>query len=83
MVDRGWGRIANIGSLASLLVATPSETTYSGIKALVLRFSETIDAEFRDAGIRCTVSLPGATEPKSSVRQMDWVVSNKIEFSAH
>ena len=61
MVDRGWGRIVNVGSLASLFAATPSETTYSGVKALVLRFSETVDAEFRDAGIRCTASLPGAT----------------------
>jgi uncharacterized protein len=62
MVDRGWGRIVNVTSLASLFVATPSETIYSGVKAMVLRFSETIDAEFRGVGIRCTASLPGATE---------------------
>ena len=62
MVDRGWGRIVNVTSLASLFVATPSETIYSGVKAMVLRFSETIDAEFREAGIRCTASLPGATD---------------------
>jgi hypothetical protein len=62
MVDRGWGRIVNVGSIAGLFSGTPQDAVYGVTKAMVQRFSESIDAEFRTAGIRCTASIPGFTD---------------------
>jgi short-subunit dehydrogenase len=62
MVTRRWGRIVNVASIASLFSGTPQDAVYGASKALVQRFSEGIDAEFRELGIRCTASLPGFTD---------------------
>jgi short-subunit dehydrogenase len=62
MVERQWGRIVNVASIAGLFSATPQDAVYGATKAMVQRFSESIDAEFRECGVRCTVSIPGFTE---------------------
>jgi uncharacterized protein len=35
---------------------------YTASKSFVHKFTEAIDAEYRAAGVHCTVSAPGATE---------------------
>jgi short-subunit dehydrogenase len=62
MVERRWGRIVNVASIAGLFSGTPQDAVYGASKAMVQRFSESIDAEFRGLGIRCTVSIPGFTD---------------------
>jgi short-subunit dehydrogenase len=62
MVERRWGRIVNVGSIAGLFSSTPQDAVYGATKAMVQRFSESIDAEFRELGVRCTVSIPGFTD---------------------
>jgi short-subunit dehydrogenase len=61
MVDRGWGRIINMSSIAGLFTGFPTDITYNAIKGMLERFSEGIDGEYRELGIRCTVSMPGPT----------------------
>jgi len=61
MVERGWGRVVNVSSIAALFTGFPTDVTYNATKGMVVRFSEAIDAEYRHAGVRCTVSLPGPT----------------------
>ena len=61
MVERGWGRIINVSSIAAVFTGFPTDVTYNATKGMVVRFSEAIDAEYRGAGVRCTVSLPGPT----------------------
>jgi len=61
MVQRGWGRVINVSSIAALFTGFPTDVTYNAIKGMVIRFSEAIDAEYRGLGVRCTVSLPGPT----------------------
>jgi hypothetical protein len=62
MLERRWGRIINVASLAALFTGTPYDVVYGATKALVLKFSQGIDSELRHLGIRCTVSLPGLTD---------------------
>jgi hypothetical protein len=62
MLERGWGRIVNVASMAALLTGTPTDVLYGATKSFVQRFSEGITAEYADAGIRCTASLPGPTD---------------------
>jgi uncharacterized protein len=62
MLERRWGRIINVASIAALFSGTPNDVVYGATKALVRSFSLGIDSEFRRHGIRCTVSLPGFTD---------------------
>ncbi len=62
MVERGWGRIINVSSLSALFPCAPTEAMYSATKAMVQRFTESVDAEFCALGVRCTTSIPGFTD---------------------
>jgi uncharacterized protein len=62
MVERQWGRIINVASIAALFSGTPQDVVYGATKSLVYNFSLGIDAEYRHQGIRCTVSIPGFTD---------------------
>jgi len=75
MVAQGWGRIINVSSIAAFFWSTPSDVVYGSVKALVQRFSESVDAEFRDAGVRCTASLPGFTDTELTAEHSN---SNRI-----
>jgi short-subunit dehydrogenase len=56
----GRGTIINIGSVTSLI---PEQFTnpYSATKAYVLSFSQSLDQELKDKGVRVQAVLPGAT----------------------
>lgn len=58
MISAGIGRIVNVGSLASLL-AVPGASAYTGTKAFLLRFTESVALEARAAGVRVQALLPG------------------------
>ena len=65
MVERGHGRILNIGSAAGFQ-GGPYMATYYATKAFVNHFSEGLAHEVESAGITVTVSCPGATETEFS-----------------
>lgn len=61
MVERGYGRIVNVASLAGLVPAPAGHTLYAAAKALVVRFSEALSHEVRSKGVHVTAVCPGFT----------------------
>ncbi len=60
MLQRGWGRILNLGSIASFAPA-PYAAVYSASKAYVLSFSRALAEEVKGTGVTVTTLCPGAT----------------------
>lgn len=61
MVERGWGRVINVASLAGLMPAVAGHTQYAASKAFVVRFSQALAHEVRDDGVHVTAVCPGFT----------------------
>jgi uncharacterized protein len=61
MIDRRWGRIINVASLAGLLPGVAGHTLYAASKAFVIAFSESLALETAQQGIHVTASCPGFT----------------------
>jgi len=61
MIDRGYGRIINVASLAGLVPAPAGHTLYAAAKALVIKFSEALANEVRKHNIHVTAVCPGFT----------------------
>ncbi|HZZ35208.1 MAG TPA: SDR family NAD(P)-dependent oxidoreductase [Caulobacteraceae bacterium] len=59
MAERGGGAIINVASMAAFAPGAAGHTLYPGAKSLALRFSQALDAEYRDKGIRVTALCPG------------------------
>ncbi|HJU42810.1 MAG TPA: SDR family oxidoreductase [Vicinamibacterales bacterium] len=61
MVERGWGRIVNIASVAGIVPAPAGHTLYGASKAFLIRFSEALAAENMQRGVNVTAVCPGFT----------------------
>jgi short-subunit dehydrogenase len=61
MLERGYGRIVNVASLAGLLPAPAGHTLYAASKAFLVRFSESLGHEVRDRGVHVIALCPGFT----------------------
>ena len=61
MVERGWGRVINIASVAGMVPAPAGHTLYGASKAFVIRFSEALAAENAPKGVHVTALCPGFT----------------------
>lgn len=61
MIDRGYGRIINVASLAALVPAPAGHTLYAASKALVVKFSESLAGEVLRYGVHVTALCPGFT----------------------
>ncbi len=61
MIDRGWGRIVNIGSDAGR-VGSSLESVYSGAKGGIIAFTKTIAREMARKGVTANVVCPGPTD---------------------
>ena len=61
MVQRGYGRIINVASLAGLVPAPAGHTLYAASKAFVIKFSEALAHEVRGQGVNVTALCPGFT----------------------
>ena len=51
MVERGWGRIINLASIAGFAPGVAGNTLYPGVKGLMIKFSQALAAEYRDKGL--------------------------------
>jgi uncharacterized protein len=76
MVERGYGRILNIASLAGLLPGAPGRTLYGPAKAFVIKFSEALAGEHLGDGVHVTALCPGFT-----YSEFHDVVGNRSEVS--
>jgi hypothetical protein len=61
MVARGSGAIINVASLAAFSPGVAGNSLYPGVKGLMVKFSQSLDAEYRAAGLRVTAVCPGFT----------------------
>jgi 2-hydroxycyclohexanecarboxyl-CoA dehydrogenase len=61
MVDRGYGRVVNIGSDAAR-VGSSLEAVYSGAKGAVVSFSKTLAREVARHGVTVNAVCPGPTD---------------------
>jgi uncharacterized protein len=61
MIDRGYGRIVNVASLAGLSPAPAGHTLYAASKAFVIKFSEALAGEVKKHGVFVTAVCPGFT----------------------
>ena len=61
MVDRRFGRIVNVASLAGLVPPAAGHTLYAASKALMVRFSQSLHLENLDTGVHVSALCPGFT----------------------
>jgi short-subunit dehydrogenase len=61
MVERKYGRIINVASLAGLVPAPAGHTLYAAAKAFLIKFSEALSHEVRRQGVFVTAVCPGFT----------------------
>jgi hypothetical protein len=61
MVERGYGRIINVASLAGLSPAPAGHTLYAPSKAFLIKFSEALAHEVGKHGVHVTALCPGFT----------------------
>jgi uncharacterized protein len=61
MLARGGGSILNIASIAGFAPGVAGNTLYPGVKSLMIRFSQALDAEYRRQGLKVTAVCPGTT----------------------
>jgi uncharacterized protein len=61
MMERGYGRIINVASLAGLVPAPAGHTLYGASKAFLIKFSEALSNEVGRHNIHVTALCPGFT----------------------
>ncbi len=61
MVERGFGRVINVASLAGLMPATGGDTLYGPIKSFLIKASQGLHLEMRGTGVHVTALCPGYT----------------------
>ncbi|HEY5410388.1 MAG TPA: SDR family oxidoreductase [Caulobacteraceae bacterium] len=62
MAERGWGRIVNVASLAAFAPGAAGYTLYPAAKSFAVKFSQSLDAELKDKGVKVTAICPGFTQ---------------------
>jgi uncharacterized protein len=61
MIERRYGRIVNVASLAGLLPGAPTSTLYAAAKSFLVKFSESLAAEVHGTGVHVCAVCPGFT----------------------
>jgi short-subunit dehydrogenase len=61
MLERGYGRVINIASLAGLMPGAPTSTLYPAAKSFLVKFSESLAAELWGSGVHVCAVCPGFT----------------------
>lgn len=58
MLERGWGRVINLGSIQSV-IAQPGRPAYNSSKGGLLQFTRTVALEWAQAGVTVNAICPG------------------------
>lgn len=61
MIERGYGRIIHVSSMAALLPGMPGATLYGASKSFLVSFGESLSAELQGTGVNVAVTCPGYT----------------------
>jgi short-subunit dehydrogenase len=61
MVARAHGAIINVASVAGFSPGVGGNTLYPAVKSLMIKFSQSLDSEYRAKGLRVTALCPGST----------------------
>ncbi len=61
MVERGFGRVVNVASVAGLVPGTAGATLYGAAKSHMIKFSEAVALELQGTGVHVTAVCPGYT----------------------
>ena len=61
MVAKGEGSILNIASVAGFAPGVGGNTLYPAVKSLMIKFSQSLDSEYRGRGLKVTAVCPGTT----------------------
>lgn len=61
MVERRFGRIVNVASLAGLIPGSAGSTLYGGMKSFLVRFSQSLQLETDGTGVHVNALCPGFT----------------------
>ena len=61
MVERGFGRIMNIASLAGHMPGSRGHTLYAAVKSFLIKFSESLHMEMAGTGVNVSAICPGFT----------------------
>ncbi len=61
MMERGWGRVINVASVAGMVSSPAGHTLYGASKAFLIRASEALSAEGQERGVHVTALCPGFT----------------------
>jgi short-subunit dehydrogenase len=61
MVERRFGRIVNVASVAGLIPGAAGHTLYAGAKSLLVRFSQSLHLEAAPHGVHVSALCPGFT----------------------
>jgi short-subunit dehydrogenase len=61
MIQRRWGRIVNVSSLAGFAPVGRGHTTYGPIKAALTKFTQALNLELQGTGVHATAACPGMT----------------------
>jgi short-subunit dehydrogenase len=61
MLERRFGRIVNVASLAGLMPGAKGHTLYGPAKALIMRFSQGLHLETQGTGVHVSALCPGLT----------------------
>jgi hypothetical protein len=80
MVERGYGKILNMSSLAAFQPG-PLMSLYYASKAYILSFSEAIANELKNTGVTVTALCPGQTKTCFQEVVSEGTVDNKISFN--
>ncbi len=61
MLERKFGRIINVASVAGLIPGGPGATLYGASKAFMIRFSQSLHLETSGTGVHVSALCPGYT----------------------
>ena len=59
MVDRGFGRVMQVASLAGHMPGSKGHTLYAAVKAYLIKFSESLNLEMEATGVHVSALCPG------------------------
>ncbi len=67
MLERRYGRIINVASLAGLVPGGPGLTLYGAVKAYMIKFSQSLNQECLGTGVHVSALCPGYTRSEFHV----------------